>query len=63
MSDIVQEPTSEATPENVSHPPVTPEERFATIVEALLSNPDLKAPRAKAAGVLSGASTLLRFPS
>jgi hypothetical protein len=44
MSDIVQEPTSEATPENASHPPVTPEERFATIVEALLSNPDVTPP-------------------
>jgi len=44
MSDIVQEPTSEATPENASHPPVTPEERFATIVEALLSNPDITPP-------------------
>src|SRR5260370_30466793 len=44
MSDIVQEPTSEATPENVSHPPITPEERFATIVEALLSNADVTPP-------------------
>ena len=44
MSDIVREPTSEATPENASHPPVTPEERFATIVEALLSNPDVTPP-------------------
>src|SRR5258708_16177671 len=44
MSDIVREPTSEATPENASHPPITPEERFAKIVEALLSNPDVTPP-------------------
>jgi hypothetical protein len=25
----------------MSHPPITPEERFATIVEALLSHPDV----------------------
>ena len=28
----------------MSHPPITPEERFATIVEALLSNPDITPP-------------------
>jgi hypothetical protein len=28
----------------MSHPPITPEERFATIVEALLSNPDVTPP-------------------
>src|SRR5258708_31066945 len=44
MSDIVREPTSEATPENASHPPITPEERFAKIVEALPSNPDVTPP-------------------
>jgi len=29
----------------MSHPPITPEERFATIVEELLSNPDVTPPR------------------
>ncbi len=28
----------------MSHPPTNPEERFATIVEALLSNPDVTPP-------------------
>ena len=28
----------------MSHPPVTPEERFATIVEELLSNPEVTPP-------------------
>jgi len=28
----------------MSHSPITPEERFATIVEALLSNPDVTPP-------------------
>jgi hypothetical protein len=28
----------------MNHPPTTPEERFATIVEALLSNPDVTPP-------------------
>ena len=28
----------------MSHPPITPEERFATIVEELLSNPDITPP-------------------
>ncbi len=28
----------------MSHPPITPEERFATIVEALLSNPGVTPP-------------------
>jgi hypothetical protein len=28
----------------MSHPPITPEERFATIVEALLSHPDVTPP-------------------
>ena len=28
----------------MSHPPITPEERFASIVEALLSNPDVTPP-------------------
>ena len=28
----------------MSHPPITPEERFATIVEELLSNPDVTPP-------------------
>jgi TfoX/Sxy family transcriptional regulator of competence genes len=28
----------------MSHPPITPEVRFATIVEALLSNPDVTPP-------------------
>lgn len=28
----------------MSHPPITPEERFATIVEAFLSNPDVTPP-------------------
>ena len=28
----------------MSHPPITSEERFATIVEALLSNPDVTPP-------------------
>ena len=28
----------------MSHPPITPEERFATIVETLLSYPDVTPP-------------------
>ena len=28
----------------MSHPPITPEERFATIIEALLSHPDVTPP-------------------
>lgn len=45
----------------MNHPPITPEERFATIVEELLSNPDVTPPSDATQSKKEFGSSALKF--